>query len=227
MPGYNGTSNSALNVAFGVQSLVTQSALDYAVGDTVQVAYSADTSIFMTGPVTAYNPVTGAMTVNFTGISGYYGLQAIWNTQVWASVGGLLASWVLSLIHGVSASATPVTPTIIVRDLGKGWDSMRGSGLSNFLTDINAVSQIIAQRLKFLQGEWFENRLIGMPFFQSMVGHPITTQAVEMLIQQQILGTPYVTGISAFDLEYGASGRTLLFTATVQTQFGQLTVSNQ
>jgi hypothetical protein len=227
MPGYFGTSSSVLELAVGAQGLITQSALAYIPGDTLQLTYVLNTSIYMVGTVTVYNAVTGAMTVNITLLTGGLGgLQPVWNTQLWGETGGALEGWTLSLLQGVSVSTTPVIPTILVRTLDSTWDPVRGNGLSNFLTDLDAVAQIVAQRLKLLQGEWFENTSLGLPLFQSILGVASTSRAVSLLIQQQILGTPYVTGINSFSIAYGAGGRTYQFSAQVQTAFGPLTVSN-
>lgn len=115
--------------------------------------------------------------------------------------------------------------TIIVRRLDSSWDVLRGNGLGNFLTDIDAVAQIIKQRLLLLQQEWFLNTQDGTPLFQSLLGHPITKDAVAGILQARILGSPCVTGINSMSLVYGPTGRTFAFYASVQTQFGTITLS--
>lgn len=103
---------------------------------------------------------------------------------------------------------------------------MRGSGLSNFAADIDAVVQILSTRLRLLQAEWFENLLEGTPLFQSLLGHPITSQGVAFILRRRILGTPYVTGIQALQVSYGRAGRTFTFIAVVKTAFGPVAISN-
>lgn len=117
--------------------------------------------------------------------------------------------------------------TITVRRLDANGDPLRGSGLSNFLVDIDAVSQIIATRLKFLMGEWFENLTDGTPAFQALLGYPITKQALAMILSQRILGTKYVTGIRSLQVTYRPQGRNFAFYASVLTQFGTVSVTNQ
>ncbi len=117
--------------------------------------------------------------------------------------------------------------TITVRALDSNGDPMRGQGTSNFLSDINAVTQIIVTRLKLFQGEWFEDTTDGTPMFQSLLGHPITLQAAALILRNRILGTPYVTSISSFSINFTPASRALSFAATVLTQFGTVTVSNQ
>jgi hypothetical protein len=106
-------------------------------------------------------------------------------------------------------------------------DPLRGAGLSNFLSDIDAVAQIIATRLRFLMGEWYEDLTDGTPAFQALLGQPITMQALAMILSQRILGTKYVTGIQSLQVRYLPAGRNFAFYASVQTQFGALAVANQ
>jgi hypothetical protein len=117
--------------------------------------------------------------------------------------------------------------TIIVRALDANGDPRRGAGLSNFLTDIDAVAQILATRMRMLQGEWFEDVTAGTPAFQQLLGHPTTSDAVALILRQRILATPYVTGILTMQVVYQPAGRNFSFFATVQTLFGQLNLTNQ
>src|ERR1017187_1687892 len=53
--------------------------------------------------------------------------------------------------------------TIRVRAVNQNNDPMRGNGLGNFLSDVDAVGAIISQRLQLLKGEWWENISLGLP----------------------------------------------------------------
>lgn len=224
MSGYLATSASILDVAIGVQILQAQSALSYIPGDTIQITYALNTAIFMIGQVSIYNAVTGLMTVNVTSLSDNFLLQAPFNTQVWGGTTPILSDWNLSFIGGIPlSSGTTVQPTILVRQLSATWDPQRGNGLANFLTDGAAVAQIIAQRLKLLQGEWYENLNLGTPLFQNLLGHAQSTQGVALILRQQILAVPYVTGITAFGVTQ--QGRSFSFQAVVSTQFGPVSVA--
>ncbi len=117
-------------------------------------------------------------------------------------------------------------PTITTRRLDENGDPMRGSGLANFVSDIDAVAIIISTRLRLLQSEWFESRNEGTPLFQSLLGHPITSQGVALILRQRILGSPYVTGIQSLNVSYQRAARSFVFAAVVNTQFGQVAVSN-
>lgn len=225
MAGYIATSSSPLNVAIGIQTLQTQSALSYVIGQQVQVSYTPQPSIYLIGAITNYNPVNGVMSINVTSLAGSFQLQAPFNTQVWGGVGGTLSDWTLSLVGGVPSSVLSTTPTIIVRKLGPNWDPIRGQSLSNFLVDIEAVAQIIVTSLLLLQGEWFENVNLGLPLFQQLLGHAETEQGVALIIQQQILQVPYVTGIQSFAVSYAPAGRVYSYQGVVNTQFGLINMT--
>jgi len=112
-----------------------------------------------------------------------------------------------------------------VRALDVNGDPLRGAGLYNFLVDLEACAQVISTRLKLLLGEWFLALNDGLPLFQSLLSHPITSNAVALIISQRILGSPYVTGVSNIQVTY-SSVRQFAFYADVQTSFGPLAVSS-
>lgn len=94
------------------------------------------------------------------------------------------------------------------------------------LSDINAVRQAIATRLRLFMGEWWENLNLGLPVFQSILGQlasPSGIAAMQALIQQNILVTPYVTGVTNVGVNFTAGK--LAYTTTVQTAFGAIVTS--
>lgn len=116
--------------------------------------------------------------------------------------------------------------TITVRALGPNYDPLYGNAQSNFLTDIDAVAQIIGTTLRLFRGEWWENLSVGTPMFQSILGQPgaSNTAAISAILQNVILSVPYVTSISNISCTY--ANRALAFSCTVLTQFGTIQVSN-
>jgi hypothetical protein len=118
--------------------------------------------------------------------------------------------------------------TITVRKLdSKTWEPQQGNGQSNFISDLEAVAQILATRLKMFQGEWFLNLLDGLPLFQKILGSsgsPRSLQVVINLIAARILGTPFVIGVSNFNASF--QNRQFVYTASVSTQFGTITIGN-
>lgn len=109
------------------------------------------------------------------------------------------------------------------------WEPLFGNGVDNFLADIDAVAQIIKQRLALLQGEWWADQSDGLPFWQSIAGYRgagNNQQTVALLIQNRILETPYVNSITGLQTTYDPTKRAFTFYAVVQTQFGPVAVSN-
>lgn len=104
-------------------------------------------------------------------------------------------------------------------------DSVRGNGLADFLTDIDAVAQIIRTRLLLFTGEWWEALNVGLPLFQGILGVPSTSQAVALLIRARILGTPFVKSVANIVIDYTPAGRAYSFSAVVVTQFGLIQIT--
>jgi hypothetical protein len=118
---------------------------------------------------------------------------------------------------------------ITYRRLDENHDPVMGGGQADFLSDIDAVAQAVLTRLLLFQGEWWENRLIGLPLFQQILGQGASQNQlviISQLIQQTILGTPYVTDVTVVRIQYDHVMRALQFYAVVSTQFGTITVSN-
>ena len=95
------------------------------------------------------------------------------------------------------------------------------------LTNGEAVRQMIYTRLQLFMGEWWENLNIGLPVFQSMLGQ-LGSQRVQNAIQsaiiQNIQETPYVTSVG--DVRVLFENGTFTFTATAQTVFGPVLITN-
>jgi len=117
--------------------------------------------------------------------------------------------------------------TITVRALSPNNEPMYGNSQGNFISDLDAVVQIIRTRLLLFKGEWFLALQDGLALFQSILGasgDPASIQLIISLISQRILGTPYVDSISSMETSY--LDRSFSFNATVETQFGTVYVTN-
>lgn len=119
--------------------------------------------------------------------------------------------------------------SITVRALDYNGDPLQGNGQDNFISDLQAVTQIIATRLKLFEGEWFLNLLDGLPLFQSILGSsadPRNLQVILNIISQRISTSapPYVTSVTNIKASY--LNRSFSFSAQVQTVFGTVFVTN-
>jgi hypothetical protein len=113
-----------------------------------------------------------------------------------------------------------MSSSILVRALSPSGDMQWGNGQGNFISDADAVAQIIGTRLKLFQGEWFANQLEGLPLWQSILTGQLDADAAALLIQQVILGTPFVISVQQIQATYSPNSRQFSYAAIVQTQFG-------
>ena len=116
--------------------------------------------------------------------------------------------------------------TIRVRRLDENWDPVYGNGQGDYITDIDAVVQIIESRLRLWLAEWWEDQEEGLPMMQKILGKPgANKKIIDGIIQKRISGTPYVTGIESFVSEIDTVNRDYQCLAKVYTQFGTVVVS--
>ena len=121
------------------------------------------------------------------------------------------------------------TPTIMVQQNDSNNDPIEGANGPVFLSDLDAVAQIIYTTLRLLLGEWWENLDIGFPLFQKLIGAsgaPTSQAGVMLVIQQTILSCPYVLQIVSVSFTHNTATMASTFTAEVSTIFGNLIVSN-
>ena len=98
-----GTSTTSLAIGTGSKTLTTQAGKAWAVGSFVYVVSAASVTNLMIGQVTAYNSVTGSLTVSVVTSSG----------------AGTLASWVVGLSAPLGSSASfsgAVTAAVLAVD---------------------------------------------------------------------------------------------------------------
>lgn len=109
------------------------------------------------------------------------------------------------------------------RQLTSTGDYTFGQGSLNYVEKQDAVSQAVKTRLKLLLGEWWEDLEDGLPLFQVILlqrGHEEGKQTIDLLVQERILDTSYVTGISSFQSE--VRERSYQAEAIIDTEFGQI-----
>jgi hypothetical protein len=119
--------------------------------------------------------------------------------------------------------------TITYRQLGANNDPLWGNGQLNYLSDLAAVAQAVLTRLQLFEGEWWAATNDGLPLWQSILGQgasPVNQQQISLLITARILATPYVISVGAVQPSYSSTARAFAYSAVVQTQFGQLQVTN-
>jgi hypothetical protein len=94
------------------------------------------------------------------------------------------------------------------------------------LVNGDAVAQAVLTRLNLFFGEWFENLLLGLPVFQSMLGQSGSQQglaAMQLAVMQNVRGAPYVTSVTNAVVSF-VNGR-LSITVDYTSAFGSGTVT--
>jgi len=113
--------------------------------------------------------------------------------------------------------------TIRYRRLDASGDAIFGHSSADFLVDSpEAVAQAVLTRLRMLRGEWFLDSTEGTPWATEILGEH-TGSTYDFAIRERISGTSGVTEIVSYTSSL--SGRALAVSATLNTAYGQATVS--
>jgi hypothetical protein len=118
---------------------------------------------------------------------------------------------------------------ITYRSLGPNYDPLWGQGQNNFIADVDAVRQAILTRLNLFLAEWWSDLGDGTPYWQNILGATAglrQQQAISLILQERILGTPFVISVGNVQVNFESSTRAFSFYAEVKTQFGTVVVTN-
>jgi hypothetical protein len=127
------------------------------------------------------------------------------------------------------STALPLPPsTFTYRQLGPApySEPQFGQGTGNYLQGSDAVAQAVMTRLLLFEGEWWESVNDGTPIWQQILGVPgpggntTLQQQIALLLQNRILSTPYVTGITSLQFSFDSSARSFQLSASIATAFG-------
>ncbi len=78
-----------------------------------------------------------------------------------------------------------------------------------FVTGADAVAQHLKIRLRFVQGEWFLDQRVGLPYFtQIWVKNP-NLAAIQSVFRRAIITTPGVDVLERIDQEFDSATRQL------------------
>ncbi|WGS52665.1 hypothetical protein LFL96_31260 [Paraburkholderia sp. D15] len=111
------------------------------------------------------------------------------------------------------------------RALDANGDYSWGQGPANFLVDSpEAVAQLVLTRLNLKTGEWFLDTTEGTPYDSAILGAG-TASTRDLAIQQRILDTQGVTGITDYASAVSPVNRAFVVAATIDTIYGETTFS--
>lgn len=103
---------------------------------------------------------------------------------------------------------------------------LTSSGDLAVVTGSDAVKQHIAQRLRFVRGEWFMDITRGVPYFFDILGQKAPDLSnLSAVMKDAILGTPGVTGLSSFGLSLDRQTRELTLTFVATSDDGEIDYS--
>lgn len=106
------------------------------------------------------------------------------------------------------------------RALSATGDYTFGQGEANFLINsAEAVAQSVLTRLRLWEGEWFLDQTLGTPYTQEILGYN-TAALYDLAIQDQVLATTGVTGITNYSSSRDAVTRALTVTMNITTIYG-------
>ncbi len=95
-----------------------------------------------------------------------------------------------------------------------------GQSAANFLVDSAAcVGQSVKTRLRMEKGEWYLDVEEGTPWSTEILGEN-TKPLYDQALQERILNTPGVTGITEYESIFDGVPRSLTVIATINTEFG-------
>lgn len=85
--GPTSTSTSSITIGTGSKSFTIGTGVPFIVGAQVRISRQSDSAVWMNGVITAYNNVTGAITVNVEDVNGSGGPFTDWNIQLSGKTG--------------------------------------------------------------------------------------------------------------------------------------------
>ena len=96
--------------------------------------------------------------------------------------------------------------------------------------DAQAIGEHVKQRLKMFAGEWFLDNRLGLPWLPrdgqfAIFDRPYNAGASEALIKAEILNTPGVVSVEAFEARVDRLTRGLIIEAEIVTIFDAAQIS--
>lgn len=127
---------------------------------------------------------------------------------------------------GGSSSGATETPGVRTVLLTADGDIDLTGGRARMISGARASAQIMGSRLSMGRGEWFRDLRKGVPWFQEILVHNPERGLLELILQEEALGTPGITAIESIELEHDRATRTTTATIAASTkQGGQVDLS--
>lgn len=102
-----------------------------------------------------------------------------------------------------------------------------GSGDDTWLINSpESVAQSVKTRFELWRGQWFLDTSEGTPYVQSVLGKQRSDVYI-LAIRERLQTTPGVNSILSFSTNNDGTTRRVTFTATIDTIYGQTTVTSE
>ena len=89
---------------------------------------------------------------------------------------------------------------------------------------LEAVRQLVVERLHFIQGEWFLSDSAGIPYYQEIFSQPASDDLAVQAIASEIRAVADVTSVEVVASAFDPDTRRLRFQATVGTLYGDIMI---
>lgn len=92
---------------------------------------------------------------------------------------------------------------------------------------IDAIAQDCQVRLGFIQGEWFLDTRLGVPWFTEIIGQKPRLVAIKGILRKAILTTPGVLTVIDLNIDFEGSTRTLSYSFRANTVEGEFEINKE
>jgi hypothetical protein len=88
-------------------------------------------------------------------------------------------------------------------------DMLITNGSLTLVDGVDAITQLLSQRLKMFFGEWFLDLSLGVPYFEQVFKKNFDPVVVDTIFKDVILSTPGILRLQTFSLLYDTTQRSL------------------
>lgn len=99
-------------------------------------------------------------------------------------------------------------------------DALITGGSLSLVDGVDAVAQLLNQRLRFFLGEWFLGLDKGIPYFEKIFQKNPDPGVVDSLLKDTILGTPGILRLLTFDIVLDTATRVMTVAGSAVSSTG-------
>jgi hypothetical protein len=96
-------------------------------------------------------------------------------------------------------------------------DLLLTNGTVSLVEGVDAIAQELTIRLRFLAGEWFLDRRLGIPYRQEIIGQKVRKSFITQVLKDAALATPGVTKLNSLSVNFDGPTRVMSIDISVST----------